>query len=255
MARKPFVVLDAEILSSSVWAESASVRLVWITLLILCDTEGYVGASLPGIARAAGVTLDEAMEAMERLQQPDEHSRTKTNEGRRLQIADRGWRVLNFLEHLDRLSSERTRARERMRMHRKRQSDKKSDETSGTNGDVTVRTGNREKGIGNREQGQIQQTDRTAQANPLISGRRPDFEKEAYRLIREINALEPDRDPTEILLEAAKWEGKDGRARSKVRLEAMSDDHLIRTVHDLRSNLTGLLQEKAKMAKVASIGT
>lgn len=154
MARKPFVVLDAEILSSSVWSEAAHVRLVWITLLILCDTEGNVGAAVPGIARAAGVSLDEAVDAIERLQQPDPHSRTKSNEGRRLELSERGFRVLNFMEHLDRLSSERLRARERVRMHRKRRSDKKNlrSTVTQTNSNVTVRPGNREKGIGNREQ-------------------------------------------------------------------------------------------------------
>jgi len=74
-------------------------------------------------------------------------------------------------------------------------------------------------------------------ANPLIQGKRPSMELEAYRLIREINALEPELDGTEILLEATSWQGRDGRTRSKVRIETLSDDHLIRTIHDLRKNL------------------
>jgi hypothetical protein len=74
-------------------------------------------------------------------------------------------------------------------------------------------------------------------------------EGERYRLIREISALEPDRDPTEILLEAARWEGKDGRARTKVRLETMSDDHLIRTVHDLRTILEAAQREHGRPAE------
>lgn len=118
LAKKPFVILDAEILSSSVWSEAAHVRLVWITLLILCDTEGYVGASVPGIARAAGVSLDDAVDAMWRLQQPDPHSRTKACEGRRVEEVERGFRVLNFMEHLDRLSAERKKARDRVRRFR-----------------------------------------------------------------------------------------------------------------------------------------
>jgi hypothetical protein len=63
------------------------------------------------------------------------------------------------------------------------------------------------------------------------------MELDGYRLIREIGALEPDRDPTEILMEAAGWKDRDGKTRSKVRLETMTDDHLIRTVHDLKSIL------------------
>lgn len=149
LARKPFVVLDAEILSSSVWSEAAHVRLVWITLLILCDTDGYVGAAVPGIARAAGVTLAEAREAIARFQQPDPDSRTQTNEGRRLAVAERGFRVLNFREHLDRLSSERTRARERMRKHRQRKGLNETPCNAPTRTSPAVSA----QGIGNREQG------------------------------------------------------------------------------------------------------
>jgi hypothetical protein len=83
----------------------------------------------------------------------------------------------------------------------------------------------------------------------LIAGRRPEIESEGYRLIREINALEPERDPTEILLEAARWQGKDGEFRSKVRLETMTDDHLIRTVHDLKENLAGAKADGDKAKK------
>jgi len=160
LAKKPFVVLDAEILSSSVWSEAAHVRLVWITMLILCDTEGYVGAALPGIARAAGVTLEEAEEALGRLQQPDPHSRTKSYEGRRVTEADRGWRILNFLEHLDHLSAARKQARDRVFRFRQR---KKAREAAAreaavmesnatvTDGHVTVVAGSREQGVGNRD--------------------------------------------------------------------------------------------------------
>lgn len=103
----------------------------------------------------------------------------------------------------------------------------------------------------NQEPRTIERTDGrpAVPANPLIAGRRPDMEREAYRLIREIGVLEPDRDPTEILLEAAKWQGKDGGFRSKVRVETMSDDHLIRTVHDLKSILAEVQGNGTKAAR------
>ena len=145
LAKKPFVVIDSEILSSSIWSEPAHVRLVWITLLILCDTEGYVGAAVPGIAHAAGVTLSDAEDAIERLQRPDPYSRTQTSEGRRLVRDERGWRVLNFIEHVDRLSAERRKSRERVRRFRERR--KRQDET-----DVTLLSAQRAE---NREQGPV----------------------------------------------------------------------------------------------------
>lgn len=160
MAKKPFVVIDAEILSSSIWSEPPHVKLVWLTLLILCDTEGYVGASIPGIANAAGVTLQQAEDAVEKLQQPDKHSRTKSFEGRRLAPDDRGWKVLNFMEHVDRLSTERRKARERVRRWRERNA--KKQESADRN--VTVRPENREQRAGSREQ--VENGKKTALVEP-----------------------------------------------------------------------------------------
>lgn len=150
MARKPFVVIDAEMLSSSVWSEAAHVRLVWITLLILCDTDGYVGAAIPGIASAAGVTLEQAEEAISRFQEPDPYSRTQVNEGRRVALAERGFQILNFREHLDRLSAEKAKSRERVRRHRARQT-KKRDETPVTPGNGVCNAGRRDQGPETRE--------------------------------------------------------------------------------------------------------
>lgn len=169
MARKPFVVIDAEILSSSVWSEAPHVRLVWLTLLILCDTDGYVGAAIPGIARAAGVSLEETRDAMERLQQPDPDSRTKTDEGRRVRLAERGFQILNFREHLDRLSAERAKCRDRVRKHRERK-------RAQADGNVTVPTGNRDQGEGTREKERT--TDSVALA-PVASAPPASWSKQA----------------------------------------------------------------------------
>jgi hypothetical protein len=147
--RKPFVIIDAEILNSSIWMESPATKLVWFTLLILCDTEGYVGASVPGLAHQAGVSLEDCRAAVDTLLSPDPHSRTKEHEGRRIEVADRGWRIINFQSVLDRMASDRTKNRDRVRRHRERNAMKR-DVTPG-NGDVP--TGRREQGEGNREEG------------------------------------------------------------------------------------------------------
>lgn len=182
MARKPFVVIDAEILSSSVWSESMHVKLVWLTLLILCDTEGYVGAAIPGIARAAGVSLDQTREALSRLMLPDPDSRTQAHDGRRLQPVERGFQILNFRDHLDRLSKERAKSRDRVRRFRAKQ-------RSDRDGNVTVTAGSREQGIGNRDEneerrsvsltasvveggagGRVEERRRLVEANPKQQG-------------------------------------------------------------------------------------
>ena len=158
LARKPYVIIDAEILSSSIWCERPHVKLVWLTLLVLCDLDGYVGASVPGIASAAGVSLAEAQEALALFMAPDRHSRTEANEGRRLEKVERGFRVLNFRQHLDLLSVERARARERVRRFREKKRGRKSlptlQDAPVTAGNVTGNAGSREQVIGNSEEGE-----------------------------------------------------------------------------------------------------
>jgi hypothetical protein len=225
LARKPFVVIDAEILSSSVWSEAAHVKLVWLTLLILCDTEGYVGAAVPGIARAAGVTLDQARDALHLFMLPDPDSRTQANQGKRLEPAERGFRILNFREHLDRLSAERTKTRDRVRKCRERKRQRED-------GNVTVPAGNREQGIGNRDKTDERRA--PGPANPLID--RVSLERECLALVREVSALTGD-DPVEVIAQAS---GYKGAATTKINPMTMGDDRLAHTVRDLRADVVEL---------------
>jgi hypothetical protein len=91
-----FTKLFSTILSSTVWNEDADTRLVWITMLALADRRGYVGASIPGLAHQARVSLEAAESAVKKLSSPDTYSRTKTNEGRRITETDRGWLIVNY---------------------------------------------------------------------------------------------------------------------------------------------------------------
>jgi hypothetical protein len=225
LARKPFVVIDAEILSSSVWSEAAHVKLVWLTLLILCDTEGYVGAAIPGIAHAAGVSLDQAREALALFMEPDPDSRTQKDEGRRLEVADRGFKILNFVEHLDRLSADRKRTRDRVRKFRERKRQM-------ADGNVTVLPGNREQGIGTRDKTEERRA--PGPANPLID--RVSLERECLSLVREVSALTGD-DPVEVIAQAS---GYKGAATTKLNPMTMSDDRLANTVRDLRADVVEL---------------
>lgn len=231
LARKPFVVIDAEILSSSVWSEAAHVKLVWLTLLILCDTEGYVGAAIPGIARAAGVSVDQTRDALRLFMLPDPDSRTQANQGRRLEPAERGFRILNFREHLDRLSADRKKARDRVRKFRERKRQM-------ADGNVTVLPGNREQGTGTRERTE----DRRAPgpANPLIQ--RVPLERECLALVREVAELTGD-DPVEVIAQAS---GYKGAATTKINPMTMSDDRLANTVRDLRADVVELRKKGAR---------
>lgn len=75
-------------------------------MLAKADKNGIVEASLPGLADAARVTMEECQRALEVLATPDPHSRTKEHEGRRIGECDGGWMVLNHGKYRDKLNSE-----------------------------------------------------------------------------------------------------------------------------------------------------
>ena len=54
-----FTKLFNSILDSTIWQEPPATKLVWITLLAMSDRNGDVHASIPGLAKRAGVTLEE----------------------------------------------------------------------------------------------------------------------------------------------------------------------------------------------------
>jgi hypothetical protein len=255
MAHKPYVTIDAEILNSTVWGEPAHIRLVWLTLLILCDMDGYVGASIPGIARASGVTEAQAREAIKRFQEPDPDSRTKTDEGRRLKEVERGFLILNFKDHLDRMSGERAKSRDRVRRFRERRR-MAQHETPVTPGNVTVPVGKRDKGQGTRDitdQPTIQASvgggslrEEGRPANPLLMpGDRPKLESELLKLVR-VEAHATKRDPIEVMAEVSRYEGA---RTSKLNPATMSDDRLLNSVLDARSRVKELEAKKARRGR------
>jgi len=91
-----FCKLHSSILDSSIWLETASTRIVWITLLAMADARGVVHASPRGLARRANVTEAECAEAIARFLAPDLDSRDGTD-GRRIEKTAGGWQLLNYL--------------------------------------------------------------------------------------------------------------------------------------------------------------
>lgn len=90
-----FTKLFSSITESTLWCEPDRVRLVWITMLAMADARGRVWASVPGLANRARVPVEDAEEAIQRFLSPDKYSRTPDHEGRRIEIIDGGWRLLN----------------------------------------------------------------------------------------------------------------------------------------------------------------
>lgn len=96
-----YVKLFSEILDSSLWSEPAHTRLVWITLLAKADENGFAHVSLPGLAAAARVTLDETLEAVECFCAPDPFSKNPAHDGRRLEKQVGGYQLLNYEAYRD----------------------------------------------------------------------------------------------------------------------------------------------------------
>jgi hypothetical protein len=90
-----YTKLFGSIVGSTIWEEDHATRIVWITLLALSDAAGNVTASVPGLARLAHVTLEECELALHKFQQPYKYSRSKAYEGRRIEIVDGGFFILN----------------------------------------------------------------------------------------------------------------------------------------------------------------
>lgn len=138
-----YAKLFSSILRSSIWAEPMETRLVWITMLALADRHGYVGASLPGIATAAGVTMEKAQTAIDTFLAPDPYSRSKEFDGRRIEVADRGWILLNYERFRDMRDEEARKEYERTRKRASRAAKRSVDvpDSQGTSRDTAGQDG------------------------------------------------------------------------------------------------------------------
>jgi hypothetical protein len=94
-----YVKLFGTLLHSSIWVEDPSTRLVWITLLLMANRDGYVRASPSGLARAANVSKEDTVRALEVLAAPDEESGSPEYEGRRIEAVEGGWFLLNYSKY------------------------------------------------------------------------------------------------------------------------------------------------------------
>jgi len=64
-------------------------------MLAMADRHGRVWASVPGLASRARISVDDARAALASFLSPDMDSRTQEHEGRRIEVIDGGWRLLN----------------------------------------------------------------------------------------------------------------------------------------------------------------
>ncbi len=96
-----FVKVYGTILDSSIWLEPAPTRLLWITMLAMADENGIVRASVGGLAHRARISRDDCEAGLATLMAPDPDSRSEEFEGRRVDLYDGGWMVLNHRRYRD----------------------------------------------------------------------------------------------------------------------------------------------------------
>ena len=100
-----YTKLYKSLITSTIWQEDNATRILWITMLAMSEMDGTVEGSIPGMARLAGVTIPECKDAIKVLTSPDEYSRTKDHEGRRIKEIDGGWIILNRDKYRDKHES------------------------------------------------------------------------------------------------------------------------------------------------------
>jgi len=104
-----YTKLFSSITASTIVSEPVATRWAWVTMLAAVKPDGCVYGSVPGLARLANITLAETETALACFLAPDPYSRTQDNEGRRIEVIDGGWRLLNHAKY-DEIRSEAERA-------------------------------------------------------------------------------------------------------------------------------------------------
>lgn len=111
-----------DLVTSSIWSADDHVRIMWITMLALADSTGFVAGSIPGLADAARLSLKDGERAIRALEAPDKYSRTSEYQGRRIEhVKDGGgWLILNYAKFRERRDLEHRRQYMRDYMKRRR---------------------------------------------------------------------------------------------------------------------------------------
>lgn len=95
-----FTKLQRCLITSSIWLQDESTRLVWITLLALCDKDGIARVAPGMLSYTARVSEEDTARAVAILEAPDPGSRNSDFEGRRISRCQGGYQVLNYTRYL-----------------------------------------------------------------------------------------------------------------------------------------------------------
>ena len=175
MSTTHFVKVYGTILDSSIWYEKDSTRILWITMLAMADSTGYIEAAVPGLAGRARITLEDCEAALEIFQAPDKHSKNQEREGRRVEKVDRGWQLLNYQDYRDMRTESQVKRAERQARWREKKKRREESLVDAVDAPVDVRRatvddvdGQRGEGRGEKGEGRTtsKKTSRRRTAKP-----------------------------------------------------------------------------------------
>lgn len=256
----PFVKLDCDILRSTLWLDREA-RDVFITALLLAEPRqiqepmeqikvgsledagwvvppgwyGFVPASGPGLVRLAGIPDREGMEALRRLGDPEDESRSRDYDGRRLVRVDGGFIVLNFMRYRDKDFS----AAERMRLLRARRKARVTANSDGVtaNSDVGREQRQSTEYVSRKEEPPaLPPADRTERS---IRQKTDAMRTRLYGLVDKAVAADPKgRDPTELMRLFTGYQKPDGtNVRGVVNVGGMTFERLEKSVEDAEAQI------------------
>lgn len=119
-----YTKLFSGIVMSTVWSYDSDTKVIWVTMLALADETGVVVGTVPGLAKVAGVSLEATRKALATFLSPDPDSGSKDFEGRRIEVIDRGWALLNHAKYRAMRSREQKLEADRIRIAEKRAAEK-----------------------------------------------------------------------------------------------------------------------------------
>lgn len=108
-----YTKLFSRIVTSTIWSEPNDCRVLWITMLALKERDNVCRATVPGLAKLAGLSIEDTVKYLEKFMGPDKWSRDQDDEGRRLRKADDGWLFINGEKYQELMSAEDRREKNR----------------------------------------------------------------------------------------------------------------------------------------------
>ena len=136
-----YTKLFGSIVTSTIWTEDADTCKVWVTMLATADKHGEVMASIPGLAQISALPLESVESAIAKFLSPDKYSRTKDDEGRRIEEIDGGWLLLNHGKYRAMASKDEALNANAVRQARFREKKKRNAKVTDSNTKVTSGNG------------------------------------------------------------------------------------------------------------------